>query len=125
MCKLGWPKTRLELIENGRIKLDRPLVATLVNIYGIDLDTSPALSTQVDQATKPSPSEALAWVRFHTFRKTAATAVDRRGQSARQIADHLGPAQLSITQDVYMGRRIHNPSAAAALDQEFADLELW
>lgn len=40
---LGWPKTRLELIENGRIKLDRPLVATLVKTYGIDLDSSPTL----------------------------------------------------------------------------------
>jgi len=38
---LGWPKTRLELIENGRIKVDRALVAPPVKIYGIDLDSSP------------------------------------------------------------------------------------
>ncbi|TKK83396.1 hypothetical protein FDA38_02120 [Kribbella jiaozuonensis] len=57
--------------------------------------------------------------------QTTATALDRRGRSARQIADHLGQAQVSITQDVYMGRRIHNPSAAEALDQEFANLDLW
>jgi integrase len=122
---LGWPKTRLELIENGRIKIDRPLVATLVKTYGIDLDASPTLSDQVHQAAQPSPADALAWIRSHTFRKTTATALDRRGQTARQIADHLGQAQVSITQDVYMGRRIHNPSAADALDDEFADLDLW
>jgi integrase len=63
-------------------------------------------------------------MRSHTFRKTTATALDRRGQTARQLADHLGQAQVSITQDVYLGRRIHTPSAAAALDQEFADLDL-
>ncbi|WP_130388720.1 helix-turn-helix domain-containing protein [Kribbella sp. VKM Ac-2569] len=125
VTKLGWPKTRLELIENGRIKLDRELVAILVKTYRINLDASPTLSAQVDQAAQPSPSDALTWIRSHTFRKTTATALDRRGQSARQIADHLGQAQVSITQDVYMGRRIHNPSAATALDQEFADLELW
>ncbi|TCC32032.1 helix-turn-helix domain-containing protein [Kribbella speibonae] len=123
--KLGWPKTRLELIESGRIKVDRELVATLVKTYRINLDASPTLSAQVDQAAQPSPSDALTWIRSHTFRKTTATALDRRGQSARQIADHLGQAQVSITQDVYMGRRIHNPSAATALDQEFADLDLW
>jgi integrase len=123
--KLGWPKTRLELIETGRIKIDRDMVATLVKTYRINLDTSPTLSDQVDRAAEPSPSDALTWIRSHTFRKTTATALDRRGQSARQIADHLGQAQVSITQDVYVGRRIHNPSAAEALDQEFADLDLW
>lgn len=93
--------------------------------YRINLDASPTLSAQVDQAAEPSLSDVLTWIRSHTFRKTTATALDRRGQSARQIADHLGQAQVSITRDVYMGRRIHNPSAATALDQEFADLEFW
>jgi integrase len=56
---LGWPKTRLELIENGRIKIDRPLVVTLVKTYSIDLDASPGLSAQVDRAAEPSPPDAL------------------------------------------------------------------
>jgi transcriptional regulator with XRE-family HTH domain len=70
--KLSWPKTRLELIENGRIKIDRALVATLVKAYGIDLDRSPSLSAQVDRPAEPSPSDALTWIRSHTFRKTTA-----------------------------------------------------
>ncbi|MFD7161544.1 helix-turn-helix domain-containing protein [Kribbella sp. NPDC059898] len=53
--KLGWPKTRLELIETGRIKLDRELVATLVKTYRINLDKSPTLSAQVDQQPNPHP----------------------------------------------------------------------
>lgn len=100
-------------------------MAALVKTYRINLDASPTLSAQVDQAAQPSPSDALTWIRSPTFRKTTATALDRRGQSARKIADHLAQAQVSITQDVYMGRRIHNPSAAEALDQEFANLDLW
>jgi integrase len=35
---------------------------------------------------------------------------------ARDIADQLDHARPSMTQDVYMGRKIVNPLTAAALD---------
>lgn len=38
----------------------------------------------------------------HTFRKTAATMLDRAGMSAAEIAAFLGHANPSMTQDVYM-----------------------
>jgi integrase len=57
------------------------------------------------------------WVSSHTFRKTVATRLDDAGLSARQIADHLGHAQPSMTQDVYMGRRVANSDAARVLDR--------
>ncbi|MBJ7479223.1 tyrosine-type recombinase/integrase [Rhodococcus sp. (in: high G+C Gram-positive bacteria)] len=58
----------------------------------------------------------LEWVTSHTFRKTVATILDDEGLSARQAADHLGHAQVSMTQDVYFGRgRVHT-AAAEALD---------
>ena len=41
----------------------------------------------------------------HTFRKTAATKLDGAGLSARQVADHLGHSQVSMTQDKYMARK--------------------
>lgn len=44
------------------------------------------------------------WVTFRTFRKTVATMLDDAGLTARQIADILGHAHPSMTQDVYMGR---------------------
>jgi integrase len=44
------------------------------------------------------------WVTFRTFRKTVATLLDDAGLTARQIADILGHAHPSMTQDVYMGR---------------------
>ncbi|GAA1581593.1 hypothetical protein GCM10009789_39220 [Kribbella sancticallisti] len=41
-----------------------------------------------------------------------------------KITDQLGPAKVSITQDVYLGRRAANPAAAEALGQAFEDLDL-
>ncbi len=49
--------------------------------------------------------ETLSWITSHTFRKTAATILDRAALSARLVADQLGHARHSMTQDVYMGRR--------------------
>ena len=56
------------------------------------------------------------WVTPHTFRKTVATLLDSKGASARMIADQLGHARISMTQDVYMGRRAVSPELAAALE---------
>jgi integrase len=56
------------------------------------------------------------WVTSHTFRKTVATRLDDAGLSARQIADHLGHARPSLTQDVYLGRKVVASQAAEVLD---------
>lgn len=60
-------------------------------------------------------SEQFAWVTSHVFRKTCATILDDAGLTARVIADQLGHARPSMTQDVYMGRKVVNPAAAGAL----------
>jgi len=57
-----------------------------------------------------------AWVGPHTYRKTVATMLGRQGLSARTIADPLGHARISMTQDVYMGRRAVDQAAAAVLE---------
>ena len=51
----------------------------------------------------------------HTYRKTVATWMDAEGLSARTIADKLGHSRISMTQDVYMGRRAVDASAARVL----------
>lgn len=61
-------------------------------------------------------TDGFAWVTSHVFRKTCATILDDAGLSARAIADQLGHARPSMTQDVYMGRKVVNPMTAAALD---------
>jgi integrase len=56
------------------------------------------------------------WVTSHTLRKTVATRLDDAGLSARQIADQLGHARPSLTQDVYMGRKVASTDAARILE---------
>jgi integrase len=60
-------------------------------------------------------STDFVWVTSHVFRKTCATILDDAGLTARVIADQLGHARPSMTQDVYMGRKVVNPSNARAL----------
>ena len=54
------------------------------------------------------------WAVPHTFRRTVATKLDQAGWTAREIADHLGHARPSMTQDVYMGR-YQSPSVVDGL----------
>jgi integrase len=57
------------------------------------------------------------WVVPHTYRKTVATLMDRGGLTARTIADQLGHSRISLTQDVYLGRRAVDGSASLALEE--------
>jgi integrase len=61
-------------------------------------------------------SEGFAWVTSHVFRKTAATILDEAGLTARVIADQLGHSRPSMTQDVYMERKVVSVEAAGALE---------
>ncbi len=61
----------------------------------------------------------LEWVVPHVYRKTVATMLDHGGLSARTVADQLGHSRISMTQDVYMGRRAVDGTAAAALEGLF------
>jgi integrase len=63
-------------------------------------------------------AERFGWVTSHTFRRTVATRLDDAGLSARAIADHLGHAKPSMTQDVYMGRNVASARAAEVLHRE-------
>jgi integrase len=56
-------------------------------------------------------------VTSYSFRKTAVTLLDQAGLSAGVIADRLGHARPSMTQDVYMGRKALDPGAVAALEE--------
>ncbi len=62
-------------------------------------------------------TDGFAWVTSHAFRKTAATILDEAGLTARVIADQLGHSKPSMTQDVYLGRKVVDPSTAAALER--------
>lgn len=64
-------------------------------------------------------SDDLAWITSHNFRKTTATMLDDAGLSARVVADQLGHARPSMTQDVYLSRRAVDPRSALALEAAF------
>jgi len=59
----------------------------------------------------------LSWVTSHNFRKTVATVLDDAGHSGRKIADQVGHSKVSMTQDVYLGRKVANPEAAEDLER--------
>lgn len=67
--------------------------------------------------------DALAWITSHNFRKTTATILDEAGLSARAVADQLGHARPSMTQDVYMGRKVQTSHAADALESALIEPE--
>jgi integrase len=75
-----------------------------------------------DAYGKPTRCDAgqFSWVTSHIFRKTVATRLDEAGLSARQIADQLGHAHPSLTQDVYMGRKVVTADAARLLDRQLS-----
>ncbi|GAA1608591.1 site-specific integrase [Leucobacter chromiireducens] len=53
----------------------------------------------------------------HSFRKTVATMLDAAGLSARDIAEYLGQANPSITQDIYMAKQTGSKKAAETMQR--------
>lgn len=79
-------------------------------------------SGRAPRTAPPRPTERCtegpwAWVTSHTFRKTVATRLDEAGLTPRQVADHLGHANPSMTLDVYFGRHVVSSAAATVLDR--------
>lgn len=114
--ELGWPANRVALIEQGRVQCAVEDAVALMELYRVNPQQRGEILALIEAAARPSGEDGLSWVTSHTFRKTTATILDEAGQSARQIADQLGHARPSMTQDVYMGRRAKNPAAASLLD---------
>jgi integrase len=110
------PRASQKTGSSGRVRIDRAQVQTLLDTYSVALERRPEILALADVAGAPIEADALSWITSHNFRKTTATILDSAGQSARQIADQLGHARPSMTQDVYMGRRTKNPGAAEALE---------
>lgn len=106
--KAGW---RVIAVPQNVVQiLRRPVDSSELRI---DVAIFPSSIGRVRDSSNPtadlrrSLSDAgFGMVKSHTFRKTVATRLDEAGLSARQIADHLGHAAPSMTQDVYMGRRV-------------------
>lgn len=119
---IGCAQNRVSLAENGRVRVDPVEVERVLDAYGVLPARRVELQELAHDAAAPVAADALTWVTSHSFRKTTATLLDDAGQSARQIADQLGHAKPSLTQDDYMGRKAKNPAAADALEEIANDL---
>lgn len=114
------PSYVMELLERRR-KSHRP------NAYGLVFTTP--LGEILDQSLvlrhMRAQREYLGFPRLtsHSFRKTVATILDRRGMSARAIADYLGHSDPALTQKVYMAPHRRNAEAAKQLDSEYSFLK--
>jgi integrase len=120
-ARLGWKGSRLSLIERARLRLTVEDAEALLTLYRVREPERTELRGLVEDASKPIDADAFSWLTSHVFRKTTATLLDDAGQSARQIADQLGHARPSMTQDVYMGRKAKNPGAATALEHALGE----
>ena len=122
VTKLGWRKTRVSLIETGRVRLDPGEATELADLYRLSRADRTSLLELTELAGMRSLADELGWVTAHVFRKTTATILEESGQSPRQIADQLGHAQTTTTMDDYVGRRARNPEAARHLEQALRDI---
>ena len=105
------------------IRLDQPVFSNSLGGFRDPKNTRRDLRAALDRA-------GFNWATSHNFRKTTATMLDEAGLSARLIADQLGHARPSMTQDVYMGRKAVDSRAAEALemalggdDEQIADVD--
>ncbi len=114
----GWrvialPPNIVELCRRRIAAIDNPERLLFPGLKGGVRSPSNANRDMKAAIVRANPS--LSWVTSHTCRKTVATRLDEAKLSAREIADHLGHAKPSMTQDVYMGRGVACAAAADVL----------
>jgi integrase len=97
-------------------RIDNPAILTNVAVFPSPLGRLRNRSNTTGDLRRALDRIGYPWVSSHTFRKTAITRLDDAGLSARQIADHVGHARPSMTQDVYMGRSVASSAAAEILN---------
>lgn len=122
VSKLGWRKTRISLIETGRVRLNAEEAIVLADAYRLSKGDRAALLELTELAGMRSLADEMAWVTAHVFRKTTATILEDAGQTPRRIADQLGHSRTSTTVDDYIGRRTRNPEAAGHLEDALRSL---
>jgi integrase len=112
----SWMVTELQTRFSGGVRMDEPVFADSLGGLRDPKNTRRDIRHALDRA-------GFRWVTSHNFRKTTATLLDQAGLSARVIADQLGHARPSMTQDVYMGRKVVDSRAVEALEEAFGGAE--
>lgn len=110
----GFVVDMLTARRTGEVPDDLPLFPSTAATYRDASNTSRSLRAALARS-------GHGWVVFHTLRKTAASEWQRMGLDARVVADLMGHAQVSMTQDVYLGRRMLHPASSTAMDTAWLD----
>jgi integrase len=113
----SWMVTELQSRFSRGVRMDEPVFANSLGGLRDPKNTRRDVRHALDRA-------GFTWVTSHNFRMTTATLLDQAGLSARVIADQLGHARPSMTQDVYMGRKLVDGRAVEALEEAFGRAEL-
>lgn len=111
---LPLPSWAVEMLERRKATTPHPRGPVFPDSLGGLRDPS---NTRRDLRDARGPE--FAWVTSHVFRKTAATILDEAGLTARIVADQLGHSRPSMTQDVYLGRKVVDRRTAEALEAAF------
>lgn len=98
-----------------RRRLDDPMIRTDVAVFPSPLGHLRDTSNTAAHLRRAFDRAGFTWASAHTCRRTVATRLDAAGLSAREVADHLGHAQVSMTQNSYFGRKVASVRAAEAL----------
>lgn len=72
--------------------------------------------TRISDRAAAAGEPTWEWMTSHVLRKTVATDLDDAGVPTRVISDQLNHAQVSMTQNRYLGRRSVSDVAVAALE---------
>lgn len=102
------------MLRARRTSTDLPDAPVFPNVQGGLRD--PSNTNRVLRETRGT--DGFARVTSHVFRETAAMIMDEAGLSARLVADQLGHSRTSMTQDVYMSRKMVGRQAADALEND-------
>ncbi len=113
--KLALPRWCVRMLQARRIK---PWLSTTPEspIFPSSVGTWRDRSNVGRDLRKVRKGTAVDWFVSHTARRTVATIMDQSGLTARSIADQLGHARVSMTQDHYLGRKVATSLAAGALE---------
>lgn len=104
------------VVELLRRRLDDPRLATDVAVFCSPLGRLRDSSNTAAHLRRAFDRAGFRWLSSHGLRKTVATRLDEAGLSAREVADHLGHSQVSMTQNTYLGRKVASVKAALALE---------
>jgi integrase len=109
---LGLPSWAITMLKRRKLAAKPGTVPVFPDIFGGWRDPSNTRRA----LRQVRESAGYEWLTSHAYRRGVATLLDSGGATARAVADQLGHAQVSMTQDRYLTRKASNDQAVAILE---------